>query len=146
MNRFRVAQKILLFNKKGEVLIVRFASIPQIPRKLHKTWDFPGGGLEWRETLSKGLAREVKEEVGPIEYTQGKPILAWDWRLLWKDQIRCVCLLYEGKFLSGKISLNEEHDMFTWVQINKLSDYRWASENSKVVKSLQKMYVGKKTS
>jgi len=74
-----------LFNKEGKVLIVRFASIPEIPRKLHRTWDFPGGGLEWGETLFRGLAREIKEEVGSIKYKQGKLLIAWDWQLFWKD-------------------------------------------------------------
>jgi 8-oxo-dGTP pyrophosphatase MutT (NUDIX family) len=58
------AQGVIL-KENREVLMVRHG--------YQQGWYFPGGGVEWRETLIAALAREVEEETGVI--VKGTPIL-----------------------------------------------------------------------
>ncbi|MEI6053873.1 MAG: NUDIX hydrolase [Candidatus Saccharibacteria bacterium] len=52
---FRVSQKAIIFNEKGQVLVVKETG--------RDWWDIPGGGIDHGESIKDALARELKEEV-----------------------------------------------------------------------------------
>ncbi|MGB0085237.1 MAG: NUDIX domain-containing protein [Rhodomicrobiaceae bacterium] len=60
-----VGVQAVITKSAGSVLLIRHGYRPG--------WHFPGGGVEWRETLLAALAREVEEETGVI--IKGQPRL-----------------------------------------------------------------------
>lgn len=56
----------LVINGDGEVLLVRHTYV--------EGWYFPGGGVKRRESIQKGLERELQEEVG-VTLTQPPELL-----------------------------------------------------------------------
>ena len=81
----------ILIRHKNEVLILR-----------HKdgTYDFPGGQLEFRESLEEGLKREIKEE---LDYDFNvKPELIHVWNYISKNKRRHSVMVYFIQKLSKK--------------------------------------------
>jgi 8-oxo-dGTP diphosphatase len=140
MNKFRVAQKILLTNQDGEILIVRFPTNPKIPQSLHGKWDFPGGGLEWGESLKSGLQREITEELGKIDFKLAELFFVWDWIHNDDKNKRTVCILYKAKYLDGPIQLNEEHDKYEWVKVGDLKNFDWHDDDLVAVNKIMEVY------
>jgi ADP-ribose pyrophosphatase YjhB (NUDIX family) len=56
---FYSATKTIIENQDGEILMVKEAK-----DHIHNRWDFPGGGLEEGEKVTKSAEREVLEETG----------------------------------------------------------------------------------
>lgn len=60
---FRVSFKCVILNDEGNILAVR--------EKNRSSWDIPGGGIEFGETIEESITRELREEIaysGGIHY------------------------------------------------------------------------------
>jgi ADP-ribose pyrophosphatase YjhB (NUDIX family) len=60
-----IGVQAVITNPQEHILLIRHGYRPG--------WHFPGGGVEWRETLLTSLAREVEEETGVV--VRGQPRL-----------------------------------------------------------------------
>ncbi len=60
-----IGVQAVITNPQEHILLIRHG--------YRRGWHFPGGGVEWRETLLTSLAREVEEETGVV--VRGQPRL-----------------------------------------------------------------------
>ncbi len=118
MERKFVANKAVLVNQEGKILLVRDAG------KLdHKgadgKWDFPGGRMDQGETPHEGLLRELQEELGlSLEHVQIEtPIHVGLWGAggdVLNNPI--VGIFYVVRLIGNPdIHLSSEHTELRWV-------------------------------
>lgn len=97
--RHIVAAAALIRNQKGKVALVRTE---------RRGWELPGGQIEFGESLTEGLRREIHEECG-IEVELGR--LA---------QVRSnlssgiVIFCFQATYVSGKLRPSEETPEVCW--------------------------------
>jgi 8-oxo-dGTP pyrophosphatase MutT (NUDIX family) len=102
-----VALKLALW-RGGRVLILRDGA--------HGWLDLPGGRTEadeYGKPLEKILAREVREEIGAVRYALGKPAFQYR-RWHHTRRVHIFTTVYEARYLSGKITLSDEHGSYEW--------------------------------
>ena len=122
MREFIVAVKsLIIINKK--VLLLQKSG--RVWKDNENKWEFVGGCLEFGESLSEGLTREVHEETGltvcvdrllcASTHVPASPV----------QQKQFVFLYYLGYADTDKVKLSEEHKDFLWAdrkQIIELVD------------------------
>jgi 8-oxo-dGTP diphosphatase len=99
----KINQKIMLFNRKKELLLVK-----------HETglWSLPGGRLNVDETWLEGLKREVREEISIDNFKIDKILFVDTW-ITKSGKYYGVCFL-------GKITGQQPI-----VPANEIVDYAW---------------------
>ena len=112
MNMKEVAVGIL---RKGfKVLVCQRQATATYPLK----WEFPGGKIEWGETASEALRRELEEELG-IYATVGRELHRQDWEYRDSSTSRVNGQFRVFYFLIEKYSgepTNRAFEQITWVR------------------------------
>lgn len=110
-----VAVKVFLEDAKGNLLVIkdRFGD-----------FDLPGGRLletDFSVPIEEVVARKIKEELGEVQYTLGKPVVFMrherDEVLQGgkKEKRRIFAVGYKAEYQGGEITLGKNHERYEWV-------------------------------
>ena len=92
----------IVFNEEGEVFLSQRGEKAKNERG---TWEFPGGSVEFGETLSDAVRREFMEEYGiEIEIVE---LLSVDDHILPDEGQHWVSPTYIAKLANGTATINE---------------------------------------
>ena len=86
--------------------------------------DLPGGRInqnEFFDPFHRTLAREVREELGTVKCSiNPDPVFCFQ-HFVQKDQKQALGLAFVGAWVSGEITLSEEHSGMDWVDCKTFS-------------------------
>ncbi|RTL55347.1 MAG: NUDIX domain-containing protein [Bradyrhizobiaceae bacterium] len=105
--------------RNGKILLVRRARPPA-----NHYYTFPGGRVEYGETLAEAAAREVAEETGLT--VEIRDMLGWREYLPSKHGGigHFIILPFAARWVSGEVSLNDELDDAKWLAPGDLGGLR----------------------
>ncbi len=121
--------------KDGKILVTK-RNDPHRP-EYHERWEFPGGSMEFGETVKENLAREVREETGmnvkPLEqirpiYIKGQEYPTWSYQVY---LIPYVCSVI-GR--AGKVNDAEVLDL-KWISLGDVNKMAFVGENKEMFKA-----------
>lgn len=106
----------------GKILMVRRHE-PEV-KDAHLKWEFPGGKVDFGETIEEAVVREIKEETGVL--TRIKRLLpcavTTNWRYPWGTQ-QTLIFGFECEYVSEEKRMIDHHvNDVEWVPINKVAD------------------------
>lgn len=114
----------MIYDDNGNILV---------QDRLKKDWPgvtFPGGHVEYTESFTQSVIREVKEETGlDIE----NPILCGVKQFQGINDARYVIMFYKANKFSGDLRSSDEGKVF-WIPREKLCEYQLAEDMEEMVK------------
>ncbi|OIP23543.1 hypothetical protein COX95_02650 [bacterium CG_4_10_14_0_2_um_filter_33_32] len=102
----------ILLHKGKDILLLKRAKEP-----LKDYWCFPGGYVNYDETVEQVLKREASEEIGVSIKING---LIGVYRIDNDPRGINLDLIYEGEIAKGKIRLSDEHSEYKFFSPDKL--------------------------
>ncbi len=120
-------------------LLMQKRNDPQRP-DYHGKWEFPGGGVEFKEKILENVVREVKEETGlvvePIKLLQH---IAVEWQEYPTFSYQVYLIPYVCKVVGGNLT-PRDHEVLEakWFELDHVLNYPLVGENANMYAQLQK--------
>jgi len=120
---FQVSLKVILKNKKGEILCLKIAD----RYLMAGFYDMPGGRIsenEIREPYEKIIKRELEEEIGKkVKYKLYLKPVSFARHIYHSKTLQreaCIFMLFfEAHYIGGNIEISPEHKEYRWIKLNR---------------------------
>lgn len=125
----------IIFNTEGKVFLAKRG---REARNESGKWEFPGGGVEFGETLASALVREVREEYGFSIEVQG--LLDVVDHIIPQEKQHWVSPTFLCRLMSGAPTIREPHkcDAIRWFAIEEVPESELTIASRKSLESLRK--------
>jgi A/G-specific adenine glycosylase len=118
----------VIWNEQGQILIDR----RRAQGLLGGLWEFPGGKIEFGETIEECIKREIKEELG-IEIEVGDRLISIDHAY---SHFRVTLTVHHCRYLTG-IPRPLECDEIRWVTLDEIDQFPFPKANSQIIAALR---------
>lgn len=125
----------VIFDSRGRVFLAKRG---REARNESGKWEFPGGGVEYGETLEHAIAREVREEYGiEIEVLGLLDVVN---HLIPEERQHWVSPTFLCRIASGTPGIREPHkcDQIGWFAIDEIPEEKLSRASQKSLNSLRK--------
>lgn len=123
MAQFSVAAFVVIFDKKGRVLLSH--------RRDLDLWNLPGGGVKSGELPNEAAIRETREETGlKIKIKELIGIYG-------KTKRDEIVFLFRGKIKGGELKTTSEADQHKFFKINKLPENTIPKHKERILDTIQ---------
>lgn len=127
----------VILNKEGKLFMAKRG---KKARNEPGTWEFPGGSMEFGETMAQTVKREIKEEFG-ITIKPLKPLLPVN-HIIPKEKQHWVAIPYISKLESGvpKILEHEKCAEIGWFSIREIDKLKLSIAAKIAYKDIKEKY------
>lgn len=127
----------VILNKEGKFFLAKRGLKAQ---NEPNTWEFPGGSVEFGETMAEAVKREVKEEFG-ITIKPLKPFLPID-HLIPKEKQHWIAVGYLSKLTQGtpKILEPEKCSEIGWFKLAEIPKLKLSIAARIALKEIKEKY------
>jgi 8-oxo-dGTP pyrophosphatase MutT (NUDIX family) len=119
VDSYQISLKLFLKNSAGEVLGLK-AKDDDISAGFY---DLPGGRInvdEFEVSFLEILKREVKEELGDVNFEFNEKPVAISRNVNMRTGNRIVHVFFEANYISGGIKISDEHLGYEWINLKEV--------------------------
>lgn len=117
MGNIRIGIAAIVKNFNGEILMIKRKKAPA-----KDLWGFPGGEIEFGETIEEATKREVKEETG-FNVEVGKMLTVGE-AIERENDIHRVVIVSEAEIKSGNPKPSDDAADIMWFSIEKINQIK----------------------